>query len=42
MALIVTQAQETVRLGRISNASWALEPVQNANQYMNVSEITCE
>ena len=42
MLLVVTQAQATVRLSQIINASWALDPTQNANQYMNMSGTTCD
>lgn len=39
---IISPLQATIRVGRISNATWQLSPTADISQYANITERTCE
>lgn len=40
--LLIIKTQAIIRLGRIENTRWILNSSQIGNQYINISNITCE
>jgi len=42
MILLVVKTEATIQLGRIQNASWVLNLSHIDNEYINISNITCD
>ena len=42
LILFIVNSQATIRLGRIQNANWVLNLSQINNQYINISNTTCD
>ena len=42
LLLSVAPIQATLRVGRISNATWQLDPTTDTSRYVNITERTCE